>query len=342
MLGDGHPNSGTKGSWFKFQWGVLKLLESIASGGVGDASAANQVIEIAAINNLGKVEGSPHIPGGTGVMALGVRNDAGLPLDPDLTYIPFTTDATGAIRTTAVGGSGGIAQPDKSAFVEGLTSFNPIGGVFNDAPAGPPAEDEAAAARITAARGLHVNLRDAAGVEQGTLAAPLRTDPTGTTTQPVSAVNLDIRDLTFATDKVDTSGSTVTANEDKNYGVVGANTLRTAAQIGNATGAADFGAGVTTAQTLRAVLVTDQTPIPTTLPSGAQVLTSSAEAAGSGTVTAGATSVMFVTDSTFTGSINGVARPASTTFFFEAAQGKTLPAIPWVVTTGNMNIDKLV
>jgi len=40
-------------------------------------------------------------------------------------------------------------------------------------------------------------------------------------------------------------------NNDTNYGTVGANTLRTAAQIGNATGAANFGAGATTAQTLR-------------------------------------------------------------------------------------------
>lgn len=38
---------------------------------------------------------------------------------------------------------------------------------------------------------------------------------------------------------------------DQNYGVVGANTLRTAAQIGNATGAADFNFGAAGAQTLR-------------------------------------------------------------------------------------------
>jgi len=44
---------------------------------------------------------------------------------------------------------------------------------------------------------------------------------------------------------------TVGLSEDHNYGTVGANTLRTAAQIGNATGAADFGAGAATAQTLR-------------------------------------------------------------------------------------------
>lgn len=50
---------------------------------------------------------------------------------------------------------------------------------------------------------------------------------------------------------------TVGLSEDHNYGAVGANTLRTAAQIGNATGAADFGAGATTAQTLRVSLASD-------------------------------------------------------------------------------------
>ena len=38
---------------------------------------------------------------------------------------------------------------------------------------------------------------------------------------------------------------------DTNYGVVGANTIRAAAQIGNATGAADFNYGAISAQTLR-------------------------------------------------------------------------------------------
>lgn len=56
---------------------------------------------------------------------------------------------------------------------------------------------------------------------------------------------------------------------DTNYGTVGASTLRSAAQIGNATGAAAFGAGSTSAQTLRVVLPTDQTTIPTTSGGGA-------------------------------------------------------------------------
>lgn len=52
--------------------------------------------------------------------------------------------------------------------------------------------------------------------------------------------------------------STVTVSNfpttvDTNYGTVGASTIRTASQIGNATGAADFNAGATGAQTLRTV-----------------------------------------------------------------------------------------
>ena len=50
--------------------------------------------------------------------------------------------------------------------------------------------------------------------------------------------------------------STISIEEDKNYGVVGANTIRTAAQIGNATGAAEFGTGADSAQTLRVTLST--------------------------------------------------------------------------------------
>jgi hypothetical protein len=54
--------------------------------------------------------------------------------------------------------------------------------------------------------------------------------------------------------QVDSSGRllvNVTFPYDTNYGTVDATTLRTASQIGNATGAANFGAGVTGAQTLR-------------------------------------------------------------------------------------------
>lgn len=50
----------------------------------------------------------------------------------------------------------------------------------------------------------------------------------------------------------------VSFSNDTDYGVVGPDTLRTASQIGNATGAADFGVGNIGAQTLRVGLASDQ------------------------------------------------------------------------------------
>jgi len=69
------------------------------------------------------------------------------------------------------------------------------------------------------------------------------TPPTLTNTQQVAL-------------QVDAAGrllvdSAVTFPYDTNYGTVGATTLRTASEIGNATGAANFNAGATGAQTLR-------------------------------------------------------------------------------------------
>lgn len=54
--------------------------------------------------------------------------------------------------------------------------------------------------------------------------------------------------------QLDASGRllvSTTTTDDHNYGTVGANTLRSASQIGNATGAADFNFGAVGAQTLR-------------------------------------------------------------------------------------------
>lgn len=76
-------------------------------------------------------------------------------------------EANTAVRVNIVAGagSGGTAQTDKSAFAEGAGTMTPVGGVFNDTISADPTEDQAAALRITAKRGLHINLRTAAGAE---------------------------------------------------------------------------------------------------------------------------------------------------------------------------------
>lgn len=77
------------------------------------------------------------------------------------------------------------------------------------------------------------------------------------------------------------SDSTISIEEDKNYGVVGANTIRTAAQIGNATGAADFGSGADSVQTLRVTTSTRSetatTPLAVRLTDGAAFYAGSTE-----------------------------------------------------------------
>lgn len=68
------------------------------------------------------------------------------------------------VNIVAGGGTGGTAISDRAAFVETVTLLTPAGGVFNDTRAA-IAEDTAAALRLNAQGGLHVNLRDVAGAE---------------------------------------------------------------------------------------------------------------------------------------------------------------------------------
>ncbi len=93
---------------------------------------------------------------------------------------------TGGLKVYLAGGvaSGGTALADKAAFTEGTTLATPIGGELIAAPSA-PSDGHFAALRITATRGLHINLRDNAGAELGTSGNPVRTDTVNTTAQTV-------------------------------------------------------------------------------------------------------------------------------------------------------------
>jgi len=100
----------------------------------------------------------------------------------------------GSINVVIVGGGGGgggSAVADKTGFVYGTTVQTVIGGVYQDTSPTLTAGVQGAA-RVTEYRGLHINLRDASGVEIGTNTTPVRIDPTGTTTQPISAIELPL------------------------------------------------------------------------------------------------------------------------------------------------------
>lgn len=75
-----------------------------------------------------------------------------------------------------------------------LGKVNAIGAQMDDAATAVATEGNVSALRVDTNRALHVQLRSGAA-EVGTSGAPLRTDPTGTTTQPVSiAATVNVQD----------------------------------------------------------------------------------------------------------------------------------------------------
>lgn len=91
-----------------------------------------------------------------------------------------------ALKVDVVQDVASTAQIDKTGFTEGSGRISVNAGVVNDTIGSDPAEDQAAAIRITPKRAQHANLRNNSGAEIGVVGAPLRIDPTGTTPQPVS------------------------------------------------------------------------------------------------------------------------------------------------------------
>lgn len=138
--------------------------------------------------------------------------------------IEITDGANGVVAVSTQGGQkclnvnvlntiGAGAQQDKTSFTEGTSNFDVIGGEYQTAPT-LPANGQAAAAQITQYRGLHVNIRNSAGTEIATSSNPLRIDPVGTTTQPVSGT------VTAAlSTSVVAGASAITADYDTSAGV---------------------------------------------------------------------------------------------------------------------------
>lgn len=107
------------------------------------------------------------------------------------------SDGTSAVGISDVSGAKAIkvdviqsvalagALADSATFTAGTTGIGVVAGVYNDSIAA-PTSGQAGAVRINSARGLHVNLRKSDGTDFATSGAPLRVDPTGSTTQPIS------------------------------------------------------------------------------------------------------------------------------------------------------------
>lgn len=111
----------------------------------------------------------------------------------------LTSQATSTNQTTEIS-SLQILDDVPSLQNGALVKGTPIMGQLDDASTTAATEDNVAAVRITAQRAAHINFRNNAGTEIGTASAPVRVDPTGTTTQPVSGtVTASVGDGTKAT-----------------------------------------------------------------------------------------------------------------------------------------------
>lgn len=145
----------------------------------------------------------------------------------------LTVNADGSINVTDNGGS---------ITVDGTVTADQ--GAPNTSANGWPVKitDGTDDALVTAAGELNVLATAQPGVDIG--------DVTVNNGAGAAAVNIQDGGNSITVDGT-VSASNFPATVDTNYGTVGANTIRTAAQIGNATGAADFNAGATGAQTLR-------------------------------------------------------------------------------------------
>ncbi len=85
------------------------------------------------------------------------------------------------------GAAGGTSSNDLATFAEGTTSFTPAGGVYLETTASLTAS-QMGLARMTASRAIHVNLRNASGLQLGVSAAsPLFTSSSAVVTNIVSA-----------------------------------------------------------------------------------------------------------------------------------------------------------
>lgn len=144
------------------------------------------------------------------------------------------------------GGGGGVA--DEAAFTFGTTQQVPFGCVFQTtATNNALTTGQSGAVQCTAQRAPFVNLRNASGTEIGTSGAPLRTDPTGTTIQPVSGT---------VTANAGTGNFTVAQGTGTNlHTVVDSGTITSLTQMNGQ--AIAMGTGTRSAGTQRVTIATD-------------------------------------------------------------------------------------
>lgn len=160
-----------RGAFTTLGYSQVRLRVSAFTSGTSDARLAGS----AGSGNMRLVE---PIPAGTA--NIGQVDIASLPNEGQQTK-------ANSISVTFASDQGDFLSVTGHTRNEAFKEATAIGGELDDTAPVAATEGNVSPARITAQRALHANLRNNAGTEIGTSGAPIRTDPTGTTTQPVSA-----------------------------------------------------------------------------------------------------------------------------------------------------------
>lgn len=310
----------------------IKVIADIVSGG---SSAITSVIPGTAASNLGKAEDSPHTSGDVGVLSLAVRNDSGTVLaGSDLDYIPLSTDSLGNLRIASSPSFPSTVNSTSSPLANSAVFTGTLEDVINYSEI-----------RITVFTD-QVSATDGLSIQQSSNGT--NWDVTDTYTIPASIGK------TFVVPRQARYFRIVYTN-----GAVSQGSFRLQAIL-NKTGTCSSSQrsqdGYTNETDLQEVwaftslwngttwdrLRGDSTNgLKVQLPSGTETPSSSSvSGSGASPVAAGKLSVTFTTDSSFSGTILGVPRNASTTYSFSVSNpGKTLAAIAYTVTAGSMIID---
>lgn len=140
---------------------VSVKIDQTTPGTTNAVQIIGSVVPGTGATHLGKAEDAAHSDGDTGVMALGVRSDAGTQVAGSNTeYTPLTTDALGKLW---IAGS----HVDDTAFTPATSRVVIAGAEFDDSAPDSVDEGDGGALRMSGRRELYVQIRDAAGNERG-------------------------------------------------------------------------------------------------------------------------------------------------------------------------------
>jgi hypothetical protein len=252
--------------------------------------------------HLGKAEDAAHSSGDTGVLMLGVRQDAdSSPVSATGDYQSFLFDSSGNLKVNikAGAGSGGTAMTDAAAFTRGTTSVTPVAAVVEtSAPtltngnSGALSLTTAGALRVSVASGGIAGVTEdaaSAGGEEGVMLLAVRRD---VASSGVSADG-DFAALSVTSDgSLRVSGSSGTTQYAEDVASVGGESLCLAGAVRQDTLASNTSADgdytyLKTTNTGRLYTAADQTHVGGT-----------AVATGNGTASAGCARITIASDNT--------------------------------------------